>query len=412
MALHELVIEQGLVDRRNALLTGIDPSVRAQIPRESRDTDQALCDIEVLSAVPPDRGGEAPIFTWLSNALRLTAGRNANRHLQAILDECRARVTDVRRGSVEAPQDAEWRDALELEQCATVLLGERAPRATEEATELWDITEELLSHAGVRELSRRDGAGGRPVFAGRLGDSPELLAFVPARTERDAAVALRSKFAGDPPQAIILLIPDRLAGFAPRTEPTRPVIVLGPIADKFGLCDLLVGLAGTLDGRPTLAGRPVENGIDLERVHGAVRRRAIESGSFEQRFRAENLEVFRFDALLDATRQSLERSLSALKEYRGAGLTVPREVVEKGFERLSIESSSRKRNAEAQPTLAVIGAQGVGKTSAVAVYCQHADVPALFVRARELNRVFRDHAWSLGTLLASTGGTCLFGKPA
>lgn len=54
--------------RRDRLLAGLDPALRARLDEYKRPADQLRSDLETLAQVPPSGEGHPPLAIWLANA--------------------------------------------------------------------------------------------------------------------------------------------------------------------------------------------------------------------------------------------------------------------------------------------------------------------------------------------------------
>lgn len=94
-ALYEAAIAAGLQNRREALLTGIDPAITAALTTSPTPGDQLRLDLARLNTMRVMRG-PAPIETWLSNALVMVGGQVEGQ----VFEQALARVPKGETGSL------------------------------------------------------------------------------------------------------------------------------------------------------------------------------------------------------------------------------------------------------------------------------------------------------------------------
>src|SRR5262249_54023863 len=84
--LHGAIVSAGLVESRDALLTGIDTSFVATLPRDATPSAQILRDIGILNNAGTLTDGTLPLSIWLLNAVALVGGRAESEIFRAAIE--------------------------------------------------------------------------------------------------------------------------------------------------------------------------------------------------------------------------------------------------------------------------------------------------------------------------------------
>jgi Effector-associated domain 5 len=91
LKLYDAAVAARLVDRRSALLEGIDPHFVATLPKSGSGAEELLQALQHMDDAGALADGSVPLVVWLDHAVRLCGGRKEAAVFQATLDRLKPR---------------------------------------------------------------------------------------------------------------------------------------------------------------------------------------------------------------------------------------------------------------------------------------------------------------------------------